>query len=150
MSPLNQEAILNKLSRMVDRLDSLKRFESISLSTYLDDEDRQAIIERQLELLIQAALDINKAFLKQITGLRSTAGAETISNFESFILMGEQGFIPATLAQELAPSGGFRNVLVHEYDDIDPRQVHAALQKALDQYPEYIRAIQTYLDTLEE
>jgi uncharacterized protein YutE (UPF0331/DUF86 family) len=47
-------------------------------------------------------------------------------------------------------SRGFRNVLVHEYDDIDPHQVYIALQKALTQYPQYIRAIQIYLDTLEE
>lgn len=66
------------------------------------------------------------------------------------LLMGEQGFIPSILAQAIAPSGSFRNVLAHDYDDIDPNQVYAALQKALTQYPQYIRAMQTYLDTLED
>lgn len=147
MSQFNREATLSKLSRMVDRLDNLKRFDSISLSAYLEDEDCQLIVERQLELLIQSALDINKAFLKRVV---SSSTPESISNYESFILMGEQGFIPSTLAQAIAPSGSFRNVLAHDYDDIDPNQVYAALQKALTQYPQYIRAMQTYLDTLED
>lgn len=147
MSQINREAMLSKLSRMVDRLDNLKRFETISLAAYLEDSDRQLIVERQLELLIQSALDINKAFLKRVA---STPAPETISNYESFVLMGEQDFIPLDLAQALAPSGSFRNVLAHDYDDIDPNQVHAALQKALTEYPQYIRAIQTYLDTLED
>lgn len=150
MSQLNREALIKKLSRMVDRLDNLKRFESIAISTYLEDKDCQTIIERQLELLIQAALDINKTLLKRAAGTSTAEGAESISNFESFTMMGQTGFIPPALAQALAPSGSFRNVLVHEYDDIDPRQVYAALQKALTQYPQYIRAVQTYLDTLEE
>jgi len=147
MSQFNREAMLSKLSRMVDRLDNLKRFETISLSAYLEDEDCQLIVERQLERLIQSALDINKAFLKRAA--RSTS-SEPISNYESFILMGEQGFIPLSLAQAIAPSGSLRNVLAHDYDDIDPNQVHAALQKALIQYPQYVRAIQTHLDTLED
>jgi len=147
MSQINREAMLSKLSRMVDRLDNLKRFETISLAAYLEDSDRQLIVERQLELLIQSALDINKAFLKRVA---SAPAPETVSNYESFVLMGEQDFIPSDLAQALAPSGSFRNVLAHDYDDIDPNQVYTALQKALTEYPQYIRAIQTYLDTLED
>lgn len=143
MSQLNREAMLSKLSRMVDRLDNLKRFESISLSAYLEDDDCQLIVERQLELLIQCALDINKAFLKRAA---SPTTPESISNYESFILMGEQGLIPSILAQAIAPSGSFHNVLAHDYDDINPHQ----RQKALTQYPHYVRAIQTYLDTLED
>jgi len=138
MSQINRKAMLSKLSRMVDRLDNLKRFETISLAAYLEDSDRQLIVERQLELLIQSALDINKAFLKRVA---STPAPETISNYESFVLMGEQDFIPSDLAQALAPSGSFRNVLAYDYDDIDPNQVYAALQKALTQYPQYICAI---------
>ncbi|MEM7769825.1 MAG: nucleotidyltransferase domain-containing protein [Cyanobacteria bacterium P01_A01_bin.37] len=39
MSQFNHEATLSKLSRMVDRLDNLKRFETISLSAYLEDNE---------------------------------------------------------------------------------------------------------------
>lgn len=86
MSQLNREAILSKPSRMVDCFDNLKRFEAISLAEYLKDGDRQLIVERQLELLIQSALDLNKAFLKRAASPTTPA---SINNYESFILMGE-------------------------------------------------------------
>jgi uncharacterized protein YutE (UPF0331/DUF86 family) len=149
MSQLDPEEITQKLSRMVDRIDRLKQFEELTLETYLQDDLKQAAIERLLETIIDAALSINKTLLKRGSGIAPT-GSESFKNFESFILLGENGFIATELANQLAPSGSFRNVLAHEYDDIDPVQVFNALQKALTQYPQYVKAIQCYLDTLEE
>jgi uncharacterized protein YutE (UPF0331/DUF86 family) len=149
MSQLDPEAIAQKLSRMVERIDRLKRFEKLTLKDYLQDDLKQAAIERLLETIIDSALSINKTLLKRGAGL-IPIDAESFKNFESFILIGENGFIPTDLASQLAPSGSFRNVLAHEYDEINSVQVYNALQKALSQYPQYVRAIQTYLDTLEE
>jgi uncharacterized protein YutE (UPF0331/DUF86 family) len=148
MSQLDLEAIAQKLSRMVDRIDHLKQFELLTLEEYLQDVLKQAAIERLLETVIDAALSINKNLLKREAGLIPTR-AETFKNFESFVLMGENGFIPTDLAHQLAPSGSFRNVLAHEYDEIDPTQVYTAFQKALDQYPQYVKSIQSYLDQRE-
>lgn len=149
MSQLDPEAIAQKLSRMVDRIDRLKQFEGLSLEDYLQDDLKQAAIERLLETVIDAALSINKTLLKRGAGI-IPADSESFKNFESFILMGDNGFIATELATQLAPSGGFRNVLAHEYDDINPAQVYTALQMALSQYPQYVKAIQDYLDTLQE
>jgi len=149
MSQLDPEEIAQKLSRMVDRIDRLKQFEELTLEEYLQDDLKQAAIERLLETIIDAALRINKTLLKRGAGITPT-GSESFKNFESFTLMGENGFIATELANQLAPSGSFRNVLAHEYDDIDPTQVYNSLQKTLVQYPQYVRSIQNYLDTLEE
>ncbi|UBF30652.1 DUF86 domain-containing protein (plasmid) [Kovacikia minuta CCNUW1] len=149
MTRLDPEAIAQKLSRMVDRIDRLKLFEGLPLEEYLQDDLKQAAIERLLEAIIDAALSINKTLLRRGAGI-IPADSESFKNFESFILMAENGFITVELANQLAPSGSFRNVLAHEYDDIDPTQVYNALQKALTQYPQYVKAIQSYLDALEE
>lgn len=135
--------ITNKLERMIDRLDRLKVYEQYTLEQYLADNNVQIIVERLLELLIQAALDINKSLLKQV------AGKSIEKNFESFIEMGQSGFIPVDLARKIAPSGPFINVLAHDYDDIIHEQVFASFKIALEQYPEYIEAIQDYLDSIE-
>jgi len=150
MSQLEPEAIAQKLSRMVERLERLKTFESLTLDEYLQDDLKQAAIERLLEIVIDTALSINKTLLKRAAGLTPSESSQGFQNFESFVLVGQQGFISASLAEQLAPSGSFRNVLAHEYDDIDPTQVYGALQKALRQYPLYVKAVQTYLDTLED
>lgn len=149
MSQLDPEAIAQKLGRMVERMDRLKQFEELTLEEYVRDDLTQAAIERLLETIIDAALSINKTLLKRAAGV-TPRGSESFKNFESFMLMGENGFISTELANQLAPSGSFRNVLAHEYDDIDPAQVYNTIQKALTQYPRYVKAIQSYLDTLEE
>ncbi|NJR61953.1 MAG: DUF86 domain-containing protein [Cyanobacteria bacterium CRU_2_1] len=150
MSTLDPEAIAQKLSRMVERIERLKAFEQLTLEEYLQDDFKQAAIERLLEIVIDSALSINKTLLKRVAGLVPTDPPQSFQNFESFILVGENGFIPPQLAEQLAPSGSFRNILAHEYDEIDSEQVYSAFQKALSQYPLYVKAIQLYLDMLEE
>ena len=66
MTNLDLVSIANKLERMVNRLDRLKVYEQYTIEQYLADDDVQIIVERLLELVIQAALDINKALLRQV------------------------------------------------------------------------------------
>lgn len=149
MTNLDVAGVLKKLSGMSKRLSSLKRYESLSLESYLAEEDIQMIVERLLELIIQASIDINKMFLKQLAKINlSSDDGQPLSNSQVFYLMGSHGFISPYLADRLANSGQFRNILVHLYDDIDPRQVYDALQSGLEQYPDYIEAIQAYLENI--
>ncbi|MFH7241358.1 MAG: DUF86 domain-containing protein [Spirulina sp.] len=149
MSNLDVPGVLKKLSGMARRFDTLKRYENISLEDYLLNEDVQIITERLLELIIQAAIDINKMFLKQLVNVRFVPDSgQPLTNAETFRLMAAHEFIPSNLAEVLARSGQFRNVLAHFYDDIDSRQVYDALQITLDYYPDYIEAIQDHIDSL--
>ncbi|WP_416669150.1 type VII toxin-antitoxin system HepT family RNase toxin [Egbenema bharatensis] len=148
MSRLDPEVIISKLSRMVDRIDQLKSLEFLTLEEYLQDELRQRAIERLLEVIIQAALEINKTLLKRVAGITPSTPSGAFENFESFILIGEHGFISQNLAKQLAPSGSLRNILAHEYDNLDPTRVYESFQAALTQYPQYVQAIQAYLDRL--
>jgi uncharacterized protein YutE (UPF0331/DUF86 family) len=42
-----------------------------------------------------------------------------------------------------------RNILVHQYKDIDSRIVFTGIAKALWQYPLYIQQVTAYLDSIE-
>lgn len=143
MSQFNPNTLAHKIERMIERIDNLARFQNYTLERYLAEDDTQIIIERLLELVIQSALDINRALLKQLTGKRVEKNSDT------FIEAGKAGFIPEALAKQIAPSGGFRNVLAHEYDELIPEAVFDNFKEALEQYPAYLEAIQVYLDSLE-
>jgi uncharacterized protein YutE (UPF0331/DUF86 family) len=94
--------------------------------------------------MIQAAIDINDHILSRLKP------GNTITNFEAFIELGKYEIITPELAKQLAPSAGLRNRLVHEYDDIDPNQVFMAISFALQQYPLYVRQINSYVISLSE
>jgi len=143
VSNLDPNTIANKLERMTDRLDRLTRYRQYTLEQYLADSDTQIIGERLLELVIQAALDMNKSLLKRVVGKRIKSSSDL------FIEMGLSDFISTELANQLASLGSFRNVLAHEYDDLTPQNVFAKIIEALDYFPDYIESIQNYLDSLE-
>jgi uncharacterized protein YutE (UPF0331/DUF86 family) len=143
---------VNILSRKVDiirlRLKRLQKYRLITVQEYLDNDEAQDVIERNLEIIIQAAVDINKAILKNLLGSSSTE-LKAMKNSESFILLARRGILSEPLARELAKSGGFRNVLAHLYDEIIPVKVIVALNETLQLYPEYLSEIQSYLDSFE-
>lgn len=143
MTNIDTVITTTRLEFIARYLDNLKRFEEISLDDYLNSFDNQLIIERLLQLMTQAAIDINDHILSKLN-----PGKEE-TNFQAFIELGKYGVISPELAKQLAPSAGLRNRLVHEYDDIDPEQVFKAISFALQQYPLYVRQINNYLILLD-
>jgi uncharacterized protein YutE (UPF0331/DUF86 family) len=53
-------------------------------------------------------------------------------NADAVRLLGKHAVVPADLAERVAPAVGFRNVLVHQYADIDDRLVLARLDQLGD------------------
>jgi uncharacterized protein YutE (UPF0331/DUF86 family) len=53
--------------------------------------------------------------------------------------------LPASLAKRLVSMAGFRNVLVHEYLDIDRRRVYRALRDELGDFEKFIKAVSKLL-----
>ena len=143
MSNIEPEIVLARLRLIIKYYNTLEEFRSTILDDFLADFRQQLVVERLLQLMTQAAIDINDHILSKLNPGQSP------TNFEAFIELGKYGVISTELAAQLAPSGGLRNRLVHEYDDIDPRQVFKAISFALQQYPLYVREINNYLISLD-
>lgn len=138
------DRVLLRLNFIQDNLQRLRRYETISLDEYISNYEQQLVVERLLELIIQAAIDINKHII--IQGLRLKFPQESK---ESFIKLWENNILTEELANELSQSAGLRNILAHQYLEIDNSIVHESIAKALTQYPLYIHQITIYLDSLE-
>ena len=143
MTAIEPVIVLTKLDLMMRYLDNLKRSELVQLEEYLGDYNEQLFVERLLQLIIQAAIDINK-FLLKILYLEQPE-----TNFETFIEVGRRGIITMELAERLAPSGILYNRLVYMYAEINSVKVHESIHKALQNYPIYQREVTNYLDSLE-
>jgi uncharacterized protein YutE (UPF0331/DUF86 family) len=144
MTNIDTVIVETRLELIGRYLERLKNFELISLDEYLNSFDQQLILERLLQLMTQAAIDINDHILSKLNPGKS------YTNFDAFIELSKYEIITPELAKKIAPSSGLRNRLVHEYDDIDQKQVFKAISFALQQYPLYIRQIKSYLISLEE
>lgn len=113
----------------------LRQLQHAPLAEYLDDENLQAIVERRLQLAIQVCMDIANYLIAQL-GLISPDEPENI-----FVLLGQEAIIAPDLAQRMKGMVRFRNILVHDYLDIDHTIVYSSLTAELSDFDQFAQAI---------
>ena len=123
---------MDELSARLARLEPLK---SKSKAEFDADPYLRDIAERNLEVAAQCVLDISHRLI-------SLAGGPSPRDYyEAILRLGELGVLPPDFAAHLAPLAGFRNILVHEYLEVDWQEVYRNLQQIDDlaQFAEMVR-----------
>ena len=114
----------------VSQLRTLARPEQIAR-----DIREQRFVEHTLQIAIQAALDV----ASHIVSDRRLGEPRT--NRELFDLLARDGWIPDALAESVRKMVGFRNVLVHGYDDVDLGVVEDVVVHRLDDLLALVAAV---------
>ena len=121
---------LAQIETSVTELRTMARPEAIP-----HDLREQRFVEHTLQIAIQAALDV----ASHIVSDRRLGEPRT--NRELFDFLARDGWIPGALAESLRRMVGFRNVLVHGYDDVDLRVVQDVVLHRLDDLLAFVDAI---------
>jgi uncharacterized protein YutE (UPF0331/DUF86 family) len=119
------ERRLQKLKECLRKLEPLKNKPK---SEFIQDAYLRDIVERNLEVAIQACLDIANAIIT-VEHLPKPS-----DYYEALLRLGEAGILPAEFARSIAPIAGFRNILIHEYLEISWDEVFAKLGNLGDLY----------------
>lgn len=114
---------MDELSARLARLEPLK---SRSKAEFDADPYLRDIAERNLEVAAQCVLDISHRLISLAGGPRPR------DYYEAILRLGELGVLPPEFAAHLAPLAGFRNILVHEYLEVDWQEVYRNLQQIND------------------
>lgn len=103
--------------------------------------DRRVLTEseRLFHVAIQAVLDIGSHLIAGL-GFREPEGYAEIID-----ILGEEGVIPRRFAASIRKMAGLRNILVHDYIDVDPVKLREALRRVGD-FEKYCRYVLEYLD----
>ena len=96
--------------------------------------------ERSLHVAVEACLDIGRRIIA-LEGFRFPA-----DNQDVFRVLGEGGVVPADLVPILLEMARFRNLMVHDYAQIDNARVYGILKKRLGDFDAFARAIQVSLE----
>lgn len=114
------------------RLDSLERYlrRAAALgkageAAFLAEPAVYDLAERYLHLATEAAIDLANHWISD-AGLRTPE-----TNRDTFAVLQEAGEIDSELAEKLRGWAGFRNVLVHQYANIDHRVSYRAIRDDL-------------------
>lgn len=140
MPNLDKNLIKEKIKRILKYIDELKPILEISYKEYRKNYTNYRTAERNIQLIVDTAVDINDNFI-----LAKNANPPT-DYYESFVRMGELGILSLDLSKKLASSTGLRNKLVHEYEKIDDHLLYLEAKKNLNNYMKYVKFINNCLE----
>ena len=131
---LDRERILAKVSELDGYLAELASLKPRDFKTFQRTEIKRAC-ERLLQISIESVIAVCHLF---VTGLRLGLPAEENDIFEKLT---RKGVISDSLKETLKDMKGFRNILVHEYGEIDDRIVYEAVTKRTEDFEAFKKEI---------
>lgn len=133
--------VQERLAALAEYVDRLRPLQVLGPAELVD-ENRYVeywAVQRGLEMAVQCVLDISTHL---VAGLEVGRPQEYR---ESILALGDAGILPADFASHLSQIAGFRNIIVHEYLEIDPDQIHRAITVGLDDLERYATYVIAYL-----
>lgn len=140
---LKREVVERRLEELDTTLERLARHRDVSYDGYRRDADLQWIVERGLLNAASVVFDVADHVLSGHFGRHSETYQASLDGLH------EEHVIPRDLHGDLEGLGGFRNLLVHEYLELDSAEVHRHFQAAFDVFPRFARAVLAWLEEMD-
>jgi len=140
---LRPEVIRERLRKLREILRNLQQVQSVPRERFVRSFEHYWLAERGLHLAAEAVFDVGNHIL---------AGHFNVSpsDYEDVLeRLAVQGVISGQLRDEMRGLGGFRNVLVHAYLDIDEDRVYKSLQEELGAFDRFAAEIEAFLERVE-
>ena len=131
----NLSAIENKISATQKYLKILERYKKYTEKEIEEDLDIRGAFERYIYLAIQSAIDLAEA----VISYKNLRKPSTMS--EAFYILNEEGIISSDLKTKMSKMVGFRNLIAHDYDEINYEIAYSILQEGLNDIYEFLRTI---------
>jgi uncharacterized protein YutE (UPF0331/DUF86 family) len=132
---VDRDLLLRKLALIDEYASQAAEYRGVTVDAYRGDWRTQRIVERTLQLAIEACLDVANHLIAD----RRLPVASTYA--EAFQVLSDQGILEAPVRDAMIGMAGFRNVLVHEYARINPGVVVDILQKQLSDFQRFRDAV---------
>ncbi len=123
---------LESLHRCVQRIEA-KRPENANVLA--QDWDRQDIIALNLTRAVQLCVDVAAHIIA------SKGGRPPDTMAEAFDRLASESIIPGKLAQRLKGAVGFRNIAIHQYQDVNWDIVHSIIHTRLVDFKRFAQVV---------
>jgi len=136
---VDKELILFKLQELERYLTQLKKHQGVTADHLDNSLDQAWIIQHGLQLSIQLVLDIGNHIL-------AGAGNPAQDYSSIFDKLAQIDVIPAEFAESIKSMAGLRNILVHEYTEIDMEKLADLLNNRLGDFSKFAVYVMNYLE----
>jgi uncharacterized protein YutE (UPF0331/DUF86 family) len=135
---VNRDIIVAKIVHIRKSLDRLKEKQGLDLKGFSQDRDVQDIVLLNLQVAIQGCIDIAGHIISDndwgVPG--SLAGL--------FDILYEKKVIMDDTRNTMRAMVGFKNLIVHEYAELDMNKVFAVFSGRLDDFNGFLKEISIY------
>lgn len=136
----NISVIESKISSILKYLKILKGYQTLSQEELENDVTLKGAVERYLYLLSQATIDLAESLI----ALKDLRRPSTYS--ENFHILQEEKYLSAELTEKLINMARFRNIIAHDYEDLDFGIIYDILQNHLQDIEEFLKQIKNKLN----
>lgn len=137
----NISVIESKISSIQKYLKILKTFQHFPQNKLEEDVTLRGAVERYLYLLSQAAIDLAESLI----ALKDFRRPSTYS--DTFHILCEEEIIDVGLTEKLIKMAGFRNIIAHDYEDLDFGIIYDVLQNHLNDIENFLVVIKDKLNS---
>lgn len=132
---MDKEVLEAKLAALIRCIHRVRSQEISSIEELENDIDKQDIIILNLQRAVQICVDIGNHILLDYSTETPTTMAET------FKKMAQNKLISQNTAENLSHAVGFRNIAVHQYENLDCKIIYAVITKHLDDFKDFAEEI---------
>lgn len=137
---IEKGSILARISFLESELKDLNELRNTDWKTYREDKIVRKTVERTIENIVNALIDISKIILSD------KAAGEIPSNYSQVVLkLSALKLVEFELAEQLAECVKLRNFLAHQYLDLRWDKIKKFLQQAPDLFPLFIQSVKNTL-----
>jgi len=127
-----------RIRKIEECVAELREINKIPERTFLESRSVRAATERLLQVAIQSLLDIGSHLIAE-RGFR-----EAESYADIIDILGEGKVFPKAFAARIRGMAGLRNILVHDYLEVDPKELRRHLGRLVD-FERYCQHVIAYL-----
>lgn len=128
---VDRDLIRRKLAELEQYVGQVAEYRNLSVDGYRADWKTQRIVERTLQMAIEACIDVASHAV-------SDRGLPVPSTYaETFETLARAGLLPPDLARVMADMTGFRNIVVHDYTRVDAATVVRVLRDHLGDFERF-------------
>jgi uncharacterized protein YutE (UPF0331/DUF86 family) len=131
--------ILRKLAQLDTYGKQIDEYCGIGVEAYRGSWKTQRIVERTLQLMIELCTDIANHLISEKELPVPTSYANT------FEILSQSELLTRELAERMVRMVRFRNILVHQYTDVDAEIVVTILENNLGDFRAFRNAVSTLL-----
>lgn len=136
---VNRDIIVAKIAHIKRSIDRLKEKQGMNSKRFCSDRDIQDIVLLNLQVAIQGCIDIASHIISDENwGLPSSLAG-------LFDILCEKKVISNNTKEIMRSMVGFRNLIVHEYAELDMKKVYDVFNNRLSDFSNFLKEICIYL-----